>query len=114
MLLRQLPSRLDLGDQIYNKILLKIFKFQVGKPGAPLEYCGGKKKIKCILHSVLCRHTKIHINGCTARKKKKKKICCVDKRAAVRTGEENFASRIAQKRKYMSSSEQMLESLSGD
>lgn len=43
MLLRQLPSRLDLGDQIYNKILLKIFKFQVGKAGAPFEYCGGKK-----------------------------------------------------------------------
>lgn len=113
MLLRLLLSRLDLGDQIYNKILLKIFKFQVGKPGAPLEYCGGKKKLNvfCILCFVgTQKFTSMDVQP----KKKKKKICCVDKRAAMRTGEENFASRIAQKRKYMSSSEQMLESLSGD
>lgn len=30
-------------------------------------------------------------------------MCSVDNRVVVRTGEENFASRMAQNRKYMSS-----------
>lgn len=76
MLLRLLLSRLDLGDQIYNKILLKIFKFQVGKPGAPLEYCGGKKKLN--VFCILCFVGTQKFTSMDVQPKKKKK-----KRSAV-------------------------------
>lgn len=59
------------------------------------------------MSSVLGWQAKLHVNRCAVRKNEykfiKKKICSVDNRVVVRIGEENFASRIAQNRKYMSS-----------